>query len=371
MQALKALSAKQPSKKKALMIGGGAPNASLMAGALVAFIKQGVEFDVISTSGAGAVMGLLYTVPRDATPEEALENWVNVGVADPIYNGFPINYKVFMKPGPQAQMFRDLLDLNPLARQIMNEAGDNRLQRLFSDWMQLAWATVSPSNLTPQSKGLCAHVPWIGQLVDFAKMKDVKPEFYMNAYNVTQHFMQIWGKEDVTLDHFRATLSFPYIYPPYRLGEDEYIEGAAIDTLNFKALVSDDPRHHACARDVDTLVVFDILGSDKLIRPPRDLYDAWVLSIIIPLVEIAKDDVRLFELVHNRNPDGSEKRRLLKVDLMGGIPDDHWPEVLDWSSSNLRLLYKTGFNAGLKFCKEHADALNIDYKASVKPMQLA
>src|SRR5271163_4042264 len=99
---MKALTKTQASKKKALLIGGGAPNASLMAGALVAFLHQGVEFDVISTSGAGALMGLLYTAPVGGDPVAALENWVNVGVADPIYAGFPVNYKVFMKPGPQA-----------------------------------------------------------------------------------------------------------------------------------------------------------------------------------------------------------------------------------------------------------------------------
>jgi hypothetical protein len=51
------------SGKKALVIGGGAPNSALVAGALVAFVDRGVRFDVISTSGAGALMGLLYT-PR-------------------------------------------------------------------------------------------------------------------------------------------------------------------------------------------------------------------------------------------------------------------------------------------------------------------
>jgi hypothetical protein len=39
-----------------------------MAGALVAFIDRGVEFDVISTSGAGALMGLLYATPQGGDP---------------------------------------------------------------------------------------------------------------------------------------------------------------------------------------------------------------------------------------------------------------------------------------------------------------
>ena len=48
--------------KTALVLGGGAPNATLMSGALVAFAAAGVHFDVISTAGAGALIGLLYVL---------------------------------------------------------------------------------------------------------------------------------------------------------------------------------------------------------------------------------------------------------------------------------------------------------------------
>ena len=82
-------------KKKALVIGGGAPNSTLIAGALAAFLAEGIEFDVISASGAGVLMGLLYTAPRDVGPREALMKWAEVGVADSIYKLFPVNYKVF------------------------------------------------------------------------------------------------------------------------------------------------------------------------------------------------------------------------------------------------------------------------------------
>src|SRR5437867_1654655 len=67
--------------KTALLIGGGAPNSTLMAGALVAFLEKGVEFDVISSSGAGALIGLLYTAPKNGDPAKALRQWAQVGVA--------------------------------------------------------------------------------------------------------------------------------------------------------------------------------------------------------------------------------------------------------------------------------------------------
>lgn len=94
-------------RKTGLLLGGGAPNSTLIAGALAAFVEEGIEFDVISASGAGVLMGLLYTAPHDATPRQALQSWADTGVADSIYKMIPINYKIFQKPGVQASTFRD------------------------------------------------------------------------------------------------------------------------------------------------------------------------------------------------------------------------------------------------------------------------
>ena len=46
-----------------LVLSGGAPLLTFMAGALVALDERGVKFDVISTSGAGMLVGLLYAAP--------------------------------------------------------------------------------------------------------------------------------------------------------------------------------------------------------------------------------------------------------------------------------------------------------------------
>ena len=41
----------------ALILGGGAPNLTLMSGALAAFTEQRARFDVIGASGAGMLVG--------------------------------------------------------------------------------------------------------------------------------------------------------------------------------------------------------------------------------------------------------------------------------------------------------------------------
>jgi NTE family protein len=342
------------SKKKslALVLGGGAPNATLMAGSLVAFIEAGVEFDIISTSGAGAIVGLLYAAAKGQDAKSALEKLADMGVADALYSTFPVNFKVFHKPGPLADIWRQWQQANPVLQAIQAQADRGPLQRLAADWSNWLMASLCPSDLTAQSKGLCAHVPFIDQVVDFSKLASLKPQFYLNAYNLSRKRMECWDKQQINHEHFLAALSFPLIYPPYLLDGDYYIEGAAIDTLNFKRLFQDHPH-------IDTTVVFDVLGSEHLLHPPRDLYDAWVQSIITPLTEIARDDLKLFEALHNKDADGKPRTQLLRVPYDQFISPAQREQELDWSYSNLSQMYQAGYSAGLALCHDHAAELGL------------
>src|SRR5215470_18599858 len=89
-----------------LVIGGGAPHSPLMAGALYALLEAGKKFRVVYTSGAGALVGLLYVAPVGGSPTAALRRVVDLGVADHIYDVFPVGYKAFYKAGPWTRLFR-------------------------------------------------------------------------------------------------------------------------------------------------------------------------------------------------------------------------------------------------------------------------
>jgi predicted acylesterase/phospholipase RssA len=331
-----------PTAKTALIIGGGAPNSALMAGALAAFEEKGIRFDVVSTSGAGGLVGLLWLAPKDKTPAQALKDWVGSYVADPIYAMLPVDYKVFYKPGPMADAWRGWLNSFPGVQAVTDQSRQDGIQRLWSDWMQLLWATASPSSLTSFDVGLCARVPWAESLIDFDRVKDITPFFYLNAYNVTNKIIDDFPKEQITLDHFRAAFAFPFIYGPYEVDGCEYYEGASRDCLNFKDVVEKHP-------GLETIVVFDVLGVDSLIRKPRNLYDSWVLSMIIPLVKVAEDNLILFALQYNngwRRAEGA-KADLLVVQF--DVPEAHMDEVLDWSHSNGQRLFDTGYRSALEF----------------------
>jgi predicted acylesterase/phospholipase RssA len=338
--------------RTALVLGGGAPNMALMAGALAAFEDHGIVFDVVSTSGAGSLAGLLWLAPKGQTPTQALNSVVTMSVSDEIYRGFPVNYKVFHKPGTWADWWRNALAANPAFALDPQRYEHSPPYALWADWMALWAATLSPTDLAWSSWGLCAPVPFIEHLIDFDKLARIKPHFYLNAYNITNEQIDDFSKHEITPDHFRAALAFPFIYGPYRLKQNDclYYEGAVVDCLNFKDLVERHP-------DLETIVVFDVLGSDKLIRAPRDIYDSWVLSMIIPLVETAENDLELFALKYNKgvSRECGAKSDVLKIDF--DIPEEHLPEVLDWTASNARRLFDIGRASGERFCKAHASKL--------------
>jgi predicted acylesterase/phospholipase RssA len=341
----------------ALLLGGGAPTLTLQAGALAALHDNEVRFDVVSAAGAGMLVGLLFVAPKGTSPRQALENTREMGVHDDIYDLFPVNFKVFHKPGSLADGYRRWLQSLPRL-----VPGQDLGSRLLADWMTLWFATLCPSDLSARSLGLCDHAPWIDEVVDFDKLRKFPGEFYMNAYCLEDQKMHIFDKYEITADHFRACLAFPFIYPPFKLNGKTYIEGSAIDTLCFEGVLDYYDRRvkkKERLEPLDHIVIFDVLSSKNLIRAPRTLYDAWVQSIMVPLVEIARDDLMLFKYLHKDKwadrwgKDGEEFLLPIEFD----IPAEHWPHAIDWSYSNLSKLYDIGYGAGVRFCERNGHKL--------------
>ncbi|QBC43470.1 patatin-like phospholipase family protein [Iodobacter fluviatilis] len=330
--------------RTALIISGGAPNATLTAGALEAFHELGIHVDVISAAGAGGLLGLMYIAPKNGDVVSTMRSLKEMGVADFIYRAFPVNFKVFHKPGPMAEAYRQALSANPVLQMMQQWPVTHTLAQVFKDGASLAIASASPSNLSSDSLGLCAHIPFAEQIIDFNALQEAGPDFWLNAYNLSQHQMENWSRGQIDVLHLQAALSFPYLYPPTEINGDFYIEGAAIDCLNFKDLRKNYP-------ELEEIIVFDLLGAEKLLRKPKNLCDAWVMSIMTPLVEIARDDIKLFEALH------SDGITLHKVPLIDSIAEEHLPDVFDWSRSNMDRLYQTGYGAAKRYCENNLQHL--------------
>lgn len=339
-------------RKTALILGGGAPNATLMAGALSAFLEEGVHFDIISTSGAGALIGLLYLAPKGITAKEALEFTKNYGVHDLIYAFFPVNYKVFQKSWPfdePRDAVQEWLKYNPF----YSANPTNSAQRLFSDWILFAINALMPTDTNFWSKGLCENVPFIEDVIDFDRLPHVEPEFYINAYNINARKMENFSKHQITANHFRAALALPFIYPPVELNGNFYFEGAAHDALNYKNLLNEDGDETRKRTDIGTIVVFDVLGNENLIRVPNNLWDAYIISIITPLVELARDDTKIFKAEHLHKYPGLKLLEVGFYDDLKERAEEVFAHALEWSYHNLSQLFDLGYAAGKKFCNDH------------------
>lgn len=276
----------------AIALGGGAPNLTLMTGALLALDEAGVDFQVVTTTGAGMVAGLLYAAPRRESEDETwkqarqrqLEETREMGIDDAIYNQFPVNYKIFQKTGHMAEAYAHAV--NPTVWGIPR---DSRRRRLLGDTMGFFAAMMQPSDLSSDSHGLCQPPPWISLMVDFNElqqnMKKGDKCFSLSAYCIEDQAERTFTKEEITEDHFKAGLAMPFLYTPYKLddeGEEKtFLEGSAIRTMQFN------PDDVMQKEDIDTLIYFDLMGNRHLMAEPRNIVDAWGKSIVAPLTQLA------------------------------------------------------------------------------------
>jgi len=334
--------------KMALVLGGGAPNCTLMTGAMLAFEEAGVKFDVISGAGGGGAMALLYVSPADGlTRQENLRNSINLSVSDAIFKVLPVNYRVFVKGSRVADLYRGLLAKMPFYEKVVNQFGMSKGKKFVSDLIQLIWAITTPSTTNFFSSGMCSHAPLLEQFIDFDKIKDIPEEVFLNAYSVSEQKITVFGKKEINFETFAASLGYPFFYEATDVNGICYMEGGAVDTYNFGGLLKAD-------QDIRTLVVLDAFGNPNYIQKPTNLWQAYSQSMILPLVELCRKDLQLFEHWHLRewnaaHPD--KEVELIKISY--DIPTDWLPAALDWSTTNMERMFELGYETAKKHIAEN------------------
>jgi hypothetical protein len=306
-------------------------------------------------------------------------------VADPVYRTIPLDHKVFFKAGPWSELFRRLTPYYQL-RNPKTAAG-----RVFNDRVSQFISAAAPTTLNYFSQGLCNPNPWIEDFVDFKKLKSFRGDFTVNAYDVTKGGMKSFDKRELTADHIRAATACPFIYPPFKLNDSYYYEGADVDPINFpklkdlagvrdlarptngkgKAVQTRLRRVRQMKDRVDDfellvnlkqerifVVVFDVLGSLEkraLIRLPRNLLDAYAISLATPLRSIVLERINAFK---GEIQSLEEKSVELKI-VRFTIPERYWPNLLDWTESNAKRLWAIGYEEGRKLAtsREHGHKL--------------
>jgi predicted acylesterase/phospholipase RssA len=338
----------QPSKV-GVLLSGGSPNLHLIAGALCAFYEQYVSFDVIGASGAGALPGLLYAVPKGGNPVEALKATVHLNVSDTLYNLLPVNYKVFQKSGPFSQLFWQFGQMLPHFTLPPQERYHDSLKRLYNDWIDLVITTLTPTTLNYFSKSVSTRVDTIHNLVDWDALPSYPKEFYLNAFNLDSQNLELFDKSTLTPDSFFAALAMPWLYPPVSIQGRTYTEGASHDPSGLEALW----QYSNTIKDLDTIIALDTVDS-ALWTVPRSSYDALQTAVMDPLVSLAEYVLGLYAKTENKfNPPNPRKSpqlpRLYRVQF--GYPEWEVPNILDWSYANALTLWDIGYKAAMQPAK--------------------
>jgi hypothetical protein len=269
-------------------------------------------------------------------------------------------------------------------------------RRLYNDMVDLWFSALTPSTLTSRSLGMAAPLPFLEDLIDFKGLPDkVKAlgdgaHMCVNAYNMTldakertrrkitgqnrsaldrckdredvrpdvmQLFSQPFDKDHpdpnqgnypIDAHGIRAAFSMPFIYPPARIGDDYFSEGADHEPINFR---------HVKQNKEYPFVLLDVLGEleDHLVRKPRDLWDSYVISIMTPVVALANEEISDMHdhLSAELGCGWNEKMLVVEWD----IPMEDQAFVMDWSRSNMAKLFEVGKKAGYAFLDKHLDDL--------------
>lgn len=347
-----------------VVLSGGAPNGALTAGALCGIYEAGKTFNTFYASGAGAVFGLLTIAPKQGSADAALKATTRVGIHDAIYEFLPLGYKTFFKSGPFTFPIKKFID--NFKRDETVDGKTNDAARFYNDWLDLWASVVTPTFVNPRSEGLCAPFPFADDFINFDAVRHFRGQFYMNAYCIETGDMEQFSKDRITVEHFRAALAFPFIYPPAVIGARHYYEGSALDPLNLPQLWAQIERGDIPG-ERHTVVLIDVLGplERALVRRPRHLVDAYGISIITPIVSLAQAKLELFENGLKQRP---PQKRIDFLKLRFNIPVDRYPTLTDWSRTNLEELFKIGRTAGHKFATDHRDSLPDHAPGSANPV---
>ena len=345
----------------AVLLSGGAPTMHFIAGAMHTFYSHGLKIDVIATSGAGALPGLLYAAPKSDNPLEALRSTVDLNIEALIYEHLPMNFKVFQKAGPVSEtMWNWTRNVPPLTGSGDRDKSES-LSRLYQDWIQLLGAMATPSTLNWRSKAMCARIEsFLDDIVDWGKLPHYHGEFCLNTFNLDRDRLEVLGKHQISASSFFAALAMCWLYPPTLYNNHKYTEGASHDPSAIEALWNNPvtqsyfkPDH--ASRPIERIIAVETVRPDMW-REPRDLYDSLSLTIMDPLVTLSEQMLSLyarleFEVNHAAKHRGGTIKLPKLYIVPFSLPSWAEPRALDWNRSTGQLLWHTGADSARDVCR--------------------
>jgi NTE family protein len=322
--------------KVGMVLSGTAPAMTLMSGAMLAFAKHDVEFEVISTTGVGGLIGMLYLAPKGGDRTKALQELSNLFVSDWIYKLFPINFKVFHKFSPFANAFYEFRKALPKFH--VEPEDPSEVKRFVNDWLQL-WATaITPRSLESRHNGLMSHIPLIEDLVDFDKLKTSRTRFYLNAFSLRTLRMRFFDNQTVNTEAYNAAQAMFVLFPPVNTADDILTTGATRDPTGLQAI-------WLFERGLDRVVALDPV-SRSYWRQPANAYDAFQLMLMNPIAALQE---LTFQLYVGTKEAGATLPTLHILPVT--MDSSYYPKMLEWTHGNALTLRKIGYETAVNFAK--------------------
>jgi hypothetical protein len=105
-----------------------------------------------------------------------------------------------------------------------------------------------------------------------------------------------------------------------------------------------------------------------MIRMPRNLLDAYAISLGTPLRSIVLEKITTFDseiraLRKQGQPDPVEME-IVQFD----IPERNWPNLFDWTESNAKRLWKIGYKRGEDLVEKYGDRLPMRAADNASPV---
>ena len=331
---------------------------TLMSGVMLGFLAEGIRFDVVSTSGIGGLIGLLYAAPKGKSATQALKELPNLFVSDVLHRFAPLNFKLFFKNSPFAELAYELREHLPKIPVDPGSAAP--VARLINDGMELVATALTPPSTESYRNALLSQVSMLEELVDFDALRDpgCPHRFYLNAFDLANQAQQTFGNRNVPNQHvgadaFRAAQAMFLLFPPEHVRGRLFTTGATHDPTGLQAIWLHE-RHH-----LDMVIALDPL-SRAIWRHPVNVHDAFQLMLLNPIMALQVLTLALYAHTERtiNPPLGSnaalELPRLYRIPFDAppcAIPSAYYPQMLEWTHANAVTLERIGYCAATEFAQ--------------------
>src|SRR5260370_42344241 len=107
-----------------------------------------------------------------------------------------------MKGGSEGEAFKGYWQSLPQVRAAMNQYWMNPVEKLESGWLLFQGAMTCPADVNFFTAGVCLHVPFIENPVDFDKLRNIQTKCRLIAYCIEQANVVKFDQIKTDLEHF-------------------------------------------------------------------------------------------------------------------------------------------------------------------------